>query len=311
VTVYPKGLSGQWVRWQASDDLIEEGEPGRIFLLDAEQGAIRFGDGKTGRIPPPGADILAESYARVVGTRANRVEPGMQLSLLAPLAGVERAIALDRSAGGADAEALESARRRAAAKVRHGRRILTRADLEDHALTLAPGIAQVRAESRRGGVRLVVVMAGAEPRPSPAALREFAAAVGEVSGFGLARPGGLQVVGPRLLPIAIDLVLQPRAPDLFAEAAEQAKALLAGLFDPATGYHDCGGWPLGRLPDEQDIAAALAPIDELALPVSATIERADKQAAVERRLPMAIPSDVLVRLDPAAIAFERSREAAA
>ena len=309
--VKPLSLPGQWVRWAVSDDLIEGAEAQRAFLLDAEQGIIRFGDGKAGRIPPLGADILAETYARVIGRRANGVPPGKQLQLLAPLAGVERATALDFAAGGSDAEALDSARRRAPAKVRHGRRILTQADLEDHALTLEPGVAQVRAEGKGGGMRLVVALKGAEARPSPAALRGFAAAIREVSGYGLARPGGLIVVGPRLLPIAIELVLQPRSPDSFAEAAEQAKQLLVALFDPATGNHDGQGWPLGRVPDGQDIAAALTPIEALALPVQVTLRRADRDVAAERKLPGEIPSDVLIRLDPNAIAFERSQEAAA
>ena len=125
----------------------------------------------------------------MTGRKANGVEPGKQLQMMSPLAGVERALALDNAAGGSDAEPLDSARRRAAAKVRHGGRILSRADLEDYAMTLSPGIAQVRAEKKGGGTRLVVAMAGAEARPSPAQLRAFAAAICEVAGYGLARAG--------------------------------------------------------------------------------------------------------------------------
>jgi hypothetical protein len=309
IATYEKGPAGDWVLWRATEDLVEAGAPERVFVLDAEAGLIRFGDGATGRIPPLGADILAAHYAHLTGRKANAVEAGKPLQTLSPLAGVERALALDNAAGGSDAEPLESARRRAAAKVRHGGRILSRADLEDFAPTLSPGIAQVRAEKKGGGVRLVVAMSGPEARPSPAQLREYGAAVREVSGYGLARPGGLNVVGPRLLPLAVDLVLRPRAPDLFAEAAEQAKAALAALFDPATGNHDGKGWPFGRLPDAQDIAAALTAIEDLALPEKVTLERADKEIAAERVLPASIPSDVLVRLE--GIAFDRAKEEAA
>jgi len=255
------------------------------------------------------ADILAARYAHVTGAKANGVAPGKELQTLSPLAGVDKVLALDNAAGGSDSEALESARLRAAAKVRHGGRILSRADLEEYAPTLSPGIAQVRAEKKGGGIRLVVAMSGPEPRPSPAQLREYGAAIREVSGYGLARPGGLNVVGPRLLPLAVDLVLRPRAPDLFAEAAEQAKSALTALFDPATGNHDGKGWPMGRLPDAQDIAAALAAIETLALPETVILERADKEIAAERALPARIPSDVLVRLD--GVAFERAKEEAA
>ena len=311
VVTYEGGPAGDWVRWLATEDLIETGDPQRVFVLDAESGLIRFGNGATGKIPPLGADILAARYAHVTGAKANGVAPGQELQSLSPLAGVEKVIALDNAAGGSDSEALDSARRRAAAKVRHGGRILSRADLEDYAPTLSPAIAQVRAEKWRGAIRLIVAMKGAEARPSPAQLREFGAAIGEVSGYGIARPGGLKVVAPRLLPLAVDLVLRPRTPDLFAEAAVQAKAALLALFDPATGNHDGKGWPMGRLPDAQDIAAALVPIEALALPESVTLERADKETAAERALPESIPSDVLVRLDASDIALERAREAAA
>ena len=66
---------------------------------------------------------------------------------------------------------------------------------------------------------------------------------------------------------------------------------------------------MGRLPDAQDIAAALAAIETLALPETVMLERADKEIAAERALPARIPSDVLVRLD--GVAFERAKEEAA
>ncbi|MBV9883798.1 MAG: hypothetical protein JO276_12390 [Sphingomonadaceae bacterium] len=309
VASYAEGPAGDWVLWRETGDLIDTGAPARVFVLDPQSGEIRFGNGATGLIPPLGAEIMAVRYGHVTGAKANGVSAGKILQTLSPLAGVEKVIALDDAAGGSDAEALERARGRAAAKVRHGGRILSRADLEDYAPTVSPGIAQVRAEKKNGGTRLVVVMAGPEARPTPAELRAYGDAIRAVSGYGLKRPGGLNVVAPRLLPLAITLVLQPASPDLFAEAAEQAKAALAALFDPATGNHDGKGWPLGRLPDDQDIAAALTPIAALALPERVTLERADKELAAERALPAAIPSDVLVRLDR--IAFVRAQEAAA
>lgn len=304
------GPPGDWVLWAATDDLSEEAEPARAFEFDPEQGLIRFGNGRNGRIPPLGADVMAFGYARVVGERANGVASGAQPSLLAPLAGVERTVALDHAAGGSDSEPLASARRRAPAKVRHGGRILTLADLEEHASTLSPDIAQVRAEARSGGIRLTVVMKGPEPRPLPAQLRQFKAAIQSASGFGLSRPGGLSLVGPRLLPLAVDVTLVPRWPETFAEAAVQAAALLPAWFDPATGGREKRGWPLGALPSRQDIAAALAPIAPLAFPLDVKIARADRETARARVLPEAVPPDVLVRIDPAAIAFERAEDAA-
>lgn len=311
IATLPFDLPGDWVRWTAEGDLGDDADAGRVFAFDAEQGVIGFGDGRTGRIPPLEADVVAVQYARVVGSNANGVAPGTAIPLLSPLAGVERVQALDYSAGGSDVEPLSSARRRAPAKLRHGGRILTGADVEDYALTLDPGIAQVRFLPGGGRQRLIIIMRGRRARPLPAQLREFAAAIREVAGYGLAREGGLEVIPPRLLPISIRLTLQPQSAARFGEAATKVGDRLLALFDPATGNHDGRGWPVGRLPEGQDIAAALSEIEPLALLEAVSIERADRANATERELPKSVPDDVLVRLDQSDIAFERALEVVA
>jgi hypothetical protein len=299
-----------WVCWKAVDVLAEESKPTRIFEFDADQGVVKFGDGHSALIPPLGADIVAVQYKRIFGVNANGIPPGTQIPPLSPLAGVDRVYALNYSAGGSDVETLESARRRAAAKLRHDRRILIAADLEEHVRTLSPRIAQVRLETRGGRSRLIIALAGADAQPSSADLREWASAIRQVAGFGLARKGALEVVAPRLLPLAIELRLQPARPGDFAEATEQAKEAIKALFDPATGNHDGSGWPIGRLPDEQDLAAALTRVEPLALLTNARIERADRDVIGERALPATIPADVLVRVDLANMDVQRAQEMA-
>jgi predicted phage baseplate assembly protein len=311
VVAFPDGPAGDWVRWARVDELTERDGPQRAFTLDPERGILRFGDGKAGRIPPPGAEIMAVRYAKVTGASANGIRAGAELQLMAPLAGVDTVVALDESAGGADAETSEGALRRAPAKIRHGGRILTLADLEEWGKGAVPGVAQLVAERRRGSVRLILAMAGGDPRPSQAQLRAVAAAARIVSSYGLARPGGLSVVAPRLLAIGVEVELEARRPELFAEAAEQARAALARLFDAATGGHGGTGWPIGRLPDEQDVAAALSPIEPLAFATALRLFRRGGRGAADESLPPSIPSDVLVRLDPADVAVARAREAAA
>ena len=130
----------------------------------------------------------------MTGRKANGVEPGKQLQMMSPLAGVEQALALDHAAGGSDAEPLDSARRRAAAKVRHGGRILSRADLEDYATTLSPDIAQVRApeEAARSGSSSSW---RERRRAPPGAIARVRHRDMRGSGYGLARPAGSNVVG--------------------------------------------------------------------------------------------------------------------
>lgn len=299
-------LDGEWVRWTSGDPEAAT-DAARIFAFDSGLGVIQFGDGRHGRIPPAGAELMAIVYAKVHGRSANGVAAGSDLQLASALAGVESVFALDEATGGTDVETVESGVRRAAAKVRHGNRILSLADLEDYAATLASGIAQVRAERRGAAVRLIVV----GTREGSGWLREMQSQIGKVSGYALARTGGLEVVAPRILLLGLELDLEPARADLFADAADRASAAIQALFDPATGNHDGLGWPLGRLPDGSDIAAALSAIGSLAQPTRIRLFRVDPESGSRSDLPRSIPSDVLVRIDAAAISIERSAEAAA
>jgi hypothetical protein len=213
---------------------------------------------------------------------------------------------LDVAAGGSDAETGEQARRRGTAKLRHGDRIITLADLEDYVLARSPAIAQVCAANRGGTVRLVVAAKGPEPRPGPAMLRALERSVREAAGYGVARSGGVDVVAPRLLPLRITLTLDPDDPDKYIEMADSAAVELVKLFDQAAGGFDGQGWPIGRAPVASDIAAALEPVGRFGMVSIDVLERADRRE--REAFPPSIPSDVLVRLDPTDIVCERRAE---
>lgn len=292
-----------WVRWSEVEDFSAADGRARAFLLDPETGLIQFGDGRRGAIPPLGAELLARLYRCVAGEAGNKVAPGAALQLVSPLAGIERVTALDAAAGGSDAETGEQALRRGTAKLRHGDRIVTLADLEDHVLARSPAIAQVRAVNRGGAVRLIVAAKGPEPRPGPAMLRALERSVREAAGYGVARAGGVDIVAPRLLPLRVKLTLEPDDPDKYVEMADSAEAELVKLFDPAAGGFDGQGWPLGRAPVASDIAAALEPVGRFGVASIDAIERADRREP--KAFPPTIPPDVLVRLDPNDVVSER------
>jgi predicted phage baseplate assembly protein len=311
IKTYPNGPPGEWVLWQPATDLSGDDKPSRAFTLDAHSGTLRFGDGDNGMIPPLGAELIAERYARVKGSIANEVKAGTKPTLLASLAGVDSVLTLDYAAGGSDTESALQARRRASGKLRHGDRILSVADLADFVPTLAPDIAQVRVIESARTTKIVVALTGPDPRPMPAKLRGIKRNIESVSGYGLRRPEGLEIVGPRLLPLGVSIELVPATADSYADAAVEAARLLSVFFDAATGGHDARGWPIGQLPKAQDIAAALMPIAELGFPATITLRRSDRPTGVEDKLPDAIPKDVLVRLDAAALLFERASEVVA
>lgn len=300
---------GCWVRWAAVEDFSTANGRTRSFLLDPQTGLVRFGDGRRGAIPPLGAELLAVNYRSVSGEAGNLVAPGAALQIISPVASVERVTALDAAAGGSDAETIEQARRRGTAKLRHGNRVITLADLEDFVRACSPAVAQARAANRGGRVRLVVAATGAEPRPGPAMLRALRRSLQSAAAYGVARYGGVDIAAPRLLPLRVKLTLEPDDPEMYVEMAQAAEAHLGKLFDAATGGFDGQGWPIGRAPTPGDIAAALEPVSRFGVASVEALERADRRGA--EAFPAAIPDDVLVRFEADDLVCERRREKAA
>ncbi|WP_166300690.1 baseplate J/gp47 family protein [Bradyrhizobium sp. 2S1] len=299
-------MPGPWVRWREVDDLGAWESTDRAYMLDTETGTVRFGDGVRGMIPPLGADILARSYRRVIGTRANGTQAGAELQLISPIAGVDKVVALDRAAGGADVETNELARKRQPAKLRHGNRVHTLADIEDFALASGQDVAQARASSWRGGVRLIVALSGANPVPYPARIRALTRQLTEAAGYGLSRPGGLTVIGPRLLKLLINITLIPDDPDQSVSLAQKIRDGLVAFFDLASGGFNGAGWPLGRLPTPEDIAGALATVADKAVIETVELYKEDGEP-----IPDVVAPNVLVQLGEVTFDFQKADEVAA
>ncbi|MDB5678531.1 baseplate J/gp47 family protein [Sphingomonas bacterium] len=293
------GMPGPWVPWKlvAEFPAGNSDDPARSFTLDAESGTIGFGNGRNALVPPMGSAVLALGYQHVAGAAANAVKPGDKLQPISPIAGIDKVVALDGAAGGADVEPAAAARGRAPAKLANGGRIVTLADIEHHVLARTPTIAQARAENRHGAIRLIVVGAGDRLIPPPSALKAIARELHDVASYGSTAKGRLTVVGPRLLPIAIELRVEPDPALDFVGVADEAKARIAALCDPERGGFDGDGWPVGTPPTVDDIAAALAPLGDRAVISDIAITRADRT----QTMPDPFPADVLVRVDPADI----------
>ena len=253
-------LRGHWVRWRQVTDVDDCGPLERAYSLDETSGAVRFGDGLHGMIPPTGRDaVVAFSYQRTEpglvadGVPANGVSQRTKLNLITPLEGVEAAFAADQSAGGAPPDSAQRVQRFAPARLRHRGRALTLADVEDHALQSSPDIVQARALRDAAGVRLVLVMRGADVQPSQAARRELRRTLQSVAPPALA----LRIDGPAVRRLRIGLALRIGSLDTSGQLANSAKQRVAQLFDPAAGGLHGVGWPLGATPAEDDIALAL------------------------------------------------------
>jgi hypothetical protein len=299
------GLDGDWVLWRRVTDPGDEKETARVYALDETNGEVRFGDGQHGMIPPIGLDsIVAFSYRRTepgntpgASVPGNTIGPRTALNLVSPVQTVEAVFAADQAAGGAPPESDERVVRFGTARLRHRRRAVTAQDFEDLALESSPDIVQARCFAGRGGVRLVVVMRGKEPRPNAAAVRELRSLLLAAAPASLAAPDALRVAGPRLRRLRVVLALRVATLDQAGEVSSAAEGRIKALFDTTT-------WALGAQPREEDIALAL--LDTRHLEGIAGVELREVAGGEERRWSGTVKRDELVLLDddPLRIDFE-------
>src|SRR5262249_29004220 len=224
------------------------------------------GDGLQGMIPPIGTDsIVAFSYRRAEPPKsghestapANLVAARATLNLVSPIDGVESVIAAEQAAGGAPPESDDGVLRFGFARQRHRGRAVTGEDVEDIALESSRDIVQAQRISRTGSVRLVIVMRGDDPVPTAAQVRELRRLLLDVAPTALAAPHALEIVGPAVRRLRVQLRLYVATRDQAGSVSRDVKKRLTSLFDTGAGGTDRDGWPLGADATPDDIAIAL------------------------------------------------------
>jgi hypothetical protein len=136
---------GAWVTWRQVADFHGSTPQDRHYLLDHLTGAVSFGDGQQGRVPPRGRDnIRLQRYRSGGGAHGNR--PAATITQLKTTLPYVAAVSNPEAAsGGADAEALERVVERGPKTLRHRHRAVTAQDLEDLAFEASPAVARARA----------------------------------------------------------------------------------------------------------------------------------------------------------------------
>jgi predicted phage baseplate assembly protein len=252
VRVYA-GHGATWRRFTAHGDLIASGPADAHVVLDAESGAVAFGDGRHGVVPPAGDLVVA--VARSTLAAAGDVAAGTvdRIAGDAP-AGTSVDQPLE-AAGGARAETLGEAQARAEALAGATTRAVTAADVEHLARTtpgtriarvaalpeLHPGLPCVRAP---GVVTVVVVpyLPAGRPAPSPGLRRAVAARLAPRRLVGTR----FEVIGPRYVMVAVRATLAARRLAVPADVRRRAIDALDGFLDPLHGGPAGTGWPFGR-----------------------------------------------------------------
>lgn len=172
------------VRWDRRGNLLYHlGLEGRMELSSSEsrhytvqfdeegRASVVFGDGVYGRRPPPGRDNVRATYS-VGGGASGNVPAGTITEIKTPIPGLKSVSNPQPAAGGADAEALDRARRFGPLAFRSGDRAVTLNDFVSLALQ-AGGVAKVRARSTGWNrVDLFVAPEGSSCGPVPDDLKK-------------------------------------------------------------------------------------------------------------------------------------------
>ncbi|HEX5143950.1 MAG TPA: baseplate J/gp47 family protein [Mycobacterium sp.] len=253
--------------WVPVADFACSGRADRVFILDRAAGALRFGDGRTGRIPAPDPDS-AEPLPKIRWTVGGGAEGnGGTTSNWRGINGTSVAATVANvmpAAGGVDAETIAQARSRAGAALHEAHRAVTAADHETIARA-TPGVAVKRAHAAVGdhpgfpcdlvpGAVSVYVVPDvprgdgdwdrpdfvAAPRPDPGLLSHVRAALCAARLLG----EELFVREPRYRParLRVDVAGAQRNP---ADVRRRIQAALRKYLDPLVGGPENTGWVFG------------------------------------------------------------------
>ncbi|GGN94511.1 hypothetical protein GCM10011579_094070 [Streptomyces albiflavescens] len=261
-------VSEVWVLWEEHDNLDASGPADRHLAIDPLRGRVLFGDGTHGRVPPPGAAILAD-LCRTGGGSAGNVATYTVSQVLGAAAGIEEVGNPVPAEGGADAETFEQLLRRGPGTVRARGRAVTAGDYEALARAASPSVARVRAypghgtdgRPAPGRVTLVVVPFSGEPRPGPSfgLCEEVRRSVAALAPAGLA--DGIAVIGPAYLEVGVDATLVPRDLTRAGAVEQAARQALNAFFDPVRGGPDGAGLEPGGDVYASDLAAVLEGVE--------------------------------------------------
>ena len=264
--------------WTEVADLDNSAPTEPHYVLDRATGTVRFGDGITGRMPPPTATVVAEPYVHGGGREGN-VPAASNLYFLDREAvlgddlrlGDVSVRAVSAGTGGADPESLTAAFRRTRRDLRTPTRTVTEEDYR-YVATHTPGLRFGRATvlleegPELGGdddpVRVVVVVVPYAPlgHPRPMPSEGFLAAVQRHIDHHRLVGDRVAVEAPDYADLTVEAAVQTAGWIPEARVREAIESSINEYIHAIHGF-DGEGWPFGRTLYKADVRDRLAGID--------------------------------------------------
>jgi hypothetical protein len=257
-----------WLPWRLVDDLLSAGPEDRVFILDAEAGIVRFGDGLRGQ-RPRGRILVSYEYGG--GLQGNVAIGTINASPDVRLQGGYTITNPIPTSGGSLGETPADGERRIPLVVRHRDRLVTEQDFRD-ITRRTPGVNVGRAEvlplfipSEPGikapGIVTVMVVPQFDPLDPlwPVPDRLFLHRVCEHLDRRRLVTTEIYIRGPEYLPVYVSAGVQIRAGFFVDQVEKNAEITLRQFLSSLPpGGPDGAGWPRNRKLIRKEIEAVLA-----------------------------------------------------
>ena len=249
-------LARFWVRWDHVDDFLDSGGEARHYTLDEVGGAVEFGDGRHGAIPPAGENNVRADYTTGGGDDGD-IEANELTGLKDEMSGIAGVYNPAPGKTGEDSEPTAELLSRAPKQLRDRDRPVTRDGFERIAQSAAREIGRVRCKAgasetgEPGHVTLLIVPDVDDRKPVPSEelldqVTETMQAKAPVAVVG--DDSKLSVRGPHYIEVSITATVTTTGSHSITETQERATETLVDFLHPLTGGPEGIGWEIGRGP---------------------------------------------------------------
>jgi hypothetical protein len=281
-------IEAVWVRWHEVTDFYDSRPRDRHYTVDRLTGAIYFGNGQNGAMPPQGRNNIRLCYRTGGGKQGNLpAQTVTQLKTTVPY--VDRVTNLEAAGGGGDRESMAQVQERGPKILRHGGKAVTVQDFEDLACEASTEVARVKAivpefdpldpnlwlnpqdknfinlDKHRevnvpdgGKVTILILPYSTAAQPTPSL-----ALIDRVRDYIQARCSpavDLLVAAPQWRNISVTAELVSTSLDVADAVRIAAQSHIEQFLHPLTGGTQGRGWAFGREPHLSDIYALLESI---------------------------------------------------
>ena len=242
----------RWIPWNAVDSFARSSSHSRDYVIDRVKGAISFGNGEQGRIPPLSKDnIRARLYQR--GSNIGDIPKDQITKLLKNIEGISKASNPIAVSEGANSDNTQTLAIQYPQEIAYHGVIVTRNDFEVATKAASNKVAQVHAEvtleqSSPPKVNIYVLTKdGTGNRyPSDGIVQSITRYLTQRASIELSVPNAIQVQGPIYVDLVIDYLFTS-LPQYSSKTVQQnIEDRFCLYFDPLEGREDNQGWSFGE-----------------------------------------------------------------